>query len=89
MVALGPFAGEPATLRAAWSAKGNTRQHSAVTLVDRYGIPPSGVRDVLVDYLSEIKAGMDYGSPQGLAYRLARLFWWEHAAVAVYEPNRA
>ncbi len=77
MVALGPFAGEPATLRAAWSAKGNTRQHSAATLVDRYGIPPSGVRDVLVDYFSEIKTGMDYGSLQGLAYRIARLFWWE------------
>jgi integrase len=77
MVALGPFAGEPATLRAAWSAKGNTRQHSAATLVDRYGIPASGVRDVLVDYFSEIKAGMDYGSLQGLAYRIARLFWWE------------
>jgi integrase len=71
------FAGEPATLRAAWSAKGNTRQHSAATLVDRYGIPPSGVRDVLVDYFSEIKSGMDYGSLQGLAYRIARLFWWE------------
>jgi integrase len=77
MVTLGPFAREPATLRAAWSAKGNTRQHSAATLVDRYGIPPSGVRDVLVDYLSEIKAGMDYGSLQSLAYRIARLFWWE------------
>jgi hypothetical protein len=37
MVALGVFAGEPATLRAAWSAKGNTRQHSVATLVDRYG----------------------------------------------------
>ena len=54
---LGPFAGEAPTLRAAWSAKGNTRQHSAATLVDRYGIPPSGVRDLLVDYLGEIRPG--------------------------------
>lgn len=77
LVALGPFRDEPPTLRAAWSAKGNTRQHSAATLVDRYGIPPSGVRDLLVDYLGEVKAGMDYGSLQGLAYRLVRLFWWE------------
>lgn len=77
LVALGPFANEPATLRAAWSAKGNTRQHSTATLVDRYGIPPSGVRDLLVDYLTEIRPGMDYGSLTGLAYRLARLFWWE------------
>lgn len=77
MVALGVFAGEAATLRAEWSAKGNTRQHSVATLVDRYGIPPSGVCDLLVDYLSELKPGMDYGCLQGLAYRLVRLFWWE------------
>jgi integrase len=77
LVALGVFAGEPPTLRAAWSAKGNTRQHSVTTLVDRYGIPPSGVRDLLVDYLGEVKPGMDYASLAGLAYRLVRLFWWE------------
>ena len=77
LVDLGVFGGEPATLRAAWSAKGNTRQHSVATLVDRYGIPPSGVRDVLVEYLSEVKPGMDYSSLSGLAYRLVRLFWWE------------
>lgn len=77
MVAVGAFDGEPPTLRAAWSAKGNTRQHSTSTLVDRYGIPPSGVRDLLVDYLSELRPGMDYGSLEKVAYRLARLFWWE------------
>ena len=77
LVALGVFAGEPATLRAAWSAKGNSRQHSVATLVDRYAIPPSGVRDLLVDYLGELKPGMDYASLTGLAYRLVRLFWWE------------
>jgi len=77
LVELGVFAGEPATLRAAWSAKGNTRQHSVATLVDRYGIPASEVRDVLVDYLGEVKPGMDYSSLSALAYRLVRLFWWE------------
>ncbi|WP_432945752.1 tyrosine-type recombinase/integrase [Kribbella sp. CA-253562] len=77
LVALGPFAGEPLTLRAAWSAKGNTRQHSVETLVDRYGIPPGGVRDLLVDYLRELKPSMDYGTLEGWAYRLVRLFWWE------------
>ena len=56
LVQLGPFAGEAPTLRAAWSAKGNSRQHSAATLVNRYGIPASGVRDLLVDYLEEIRA---------------------------------
>jgi hypothetical protein len=35
------------------------------------------VGDVLVDYFSEIKAGMDYGSLQGLAYRIVLVFWWE------------
>ncbi|AFM20303.1 site-specific recombinase XerD (plasmid) [Mycolicibacterium chubuense NBB4] len=77
LVALGPLAGEAPTLRATWSARGNSRQHNAATLVDRYGIPASGVRNLLVDYLEEIKPGMDYSSLEGLAYRLARLFWWE------------
>jgi integrase len=77
MVALGPFADEPLTMRAAWSAKGNTRQHSVATLVDRYGVPPGGVRDLLVDYLGELKPSMDYGTLEGWAYRLVRLFWWE------------
>lgn len=77
LVALGPLAGEAPTLRATWSARGNSRQHSAATLVDRYGIPASGVRDLLVDYLEELQPGMDYSSLEGLAYRLARLFWWE------------
>lgn len=45
--------------------------------MDRYGIPPSGVRDLLVDYLCEVRVSMDYSSLEGLAYRLARLFWWE------------
>lgn len=77
LVALGPLAGEVPTLRSAWSAKGNTRQHTTTTLVARYGIPESGVRSLLVDYLDELRPGMDYGSIEGLAYRLARLFWWE------------
>lgn len=77
LVALGPLAEEAPTLRATWSARGNTRQHSAATLVDRYGIPASGVRDLLVGYLEELQPNMDYSSLEGLAYRLARLFWWE------------
>jgi integrase len=77
MVGLGPFAGEPLTLRAAWSAKGNTRQHSTATLVDRYGIPAGAVRDLLVDYLGELRPSMDYSSLEHVAYRLARLFWRE------------
>lgn len=86
LVHLGPLAGEAPTLRAAWSAKGNSRQHSTATLVDRYGIPASGVRNLLVDYLDEIRPGMDYGSLEGLAYRLARLFWWQ---VVQINPEQA
>jgi hypothetical protein len=77
LVELGPLAEEAPTLRATWSARGNTRQHSTASLVDRYGIPASGVRDLLVSYLQEVRPGMDYGSVEGLAYRLVRLFWWE------------
>lgn len=75
LIAMGPLAGEPPTLRAAWAASTRTRQHSVATLVDRYGIPPSPVRDLLVEYLTEVKDGMDYGSLAGLAHRLVRLFW--------------
>jgi hypothetical protein len=64
-------------LRAVWSAKGNSRQHSVQTLVDRYGVPSGGVRDLLIDYLGELKPSMDYGTLEGWAYRLVRLFWWE------------
>lgn len=75
LVALGPLADEPPTLRAAWAASTNSRQHTVEGLVSRYGIPDSGVKNLLVDYLSELKPGMDYGSLEGLAYRLVRLFW--------------
>jgi hypothetical protein len=57
--------------------QGNTGQHSVETLVDRCGIPSGGVRDLLVDYLRDLKPSMDYGTLEGWAYRLVRLFWWE------------
>lgn len=75
LVSLGPLAGEQPTLRAAWAAAGNSRQHSVQTLVARYGLPSSGVLDLLVDYLGELRASLDYGSLEGLSYRLVRLFW--------------
>ena len=28
-------------------------------------------------HLSELKPSMDYGTLEGWAYRLVRLFWWE------------
>lgn len=77
LVELGPLAGEPPTLKAAWNEAGRSRRHSVEGLVARYGIPESGVRDLLVDYLREVQPGMDYGSLEGVAYRLVRLFWAE------------
>ncbi|MBT2586492.1 tyrosine-type recombinase/integrase [Arthrobacter sp. ISL-95] len=77
LVALGPLSGEPPTLRAAWHASVASRRHTVKTLVDRYRIPESGVRRLLIDYLEELKPSMDYGSLEGIAYRLVRLFWAE------------
>ena len=77
LVALGPLAGELPTLRAAWHANVANRRHTVETLVSRYGIPKSGVRKLLIDYLEELKPNMDYSSLEGLAYRLVRLFWAE------------
>ena len=66
---------EPRTLRAAWTARGNSRQHSTAALVDRYGIAPGGVRDLLVDYLGELRQSLDYSSLETKAHILGRLFW--------------
>jgi hypothetical protein len=75
LVDLGGLAGEPRTLRAAWTARGNSRQHSTAALVDRYAIPASGVRDLLVDYLGELRQSLDYSTLESKAYILGRLFW--------------
>jgi integrase len=77
LVQAGPLAGEPMTLRAVWTAKGNSRQHDAAHVLDRYGLPPSPVRDVLIDYLTEIRPGLDYGSWVHHVHTLGRAFWWE------------
>jgi hypothetical protein len=44
-------------------------------LIDRYGIACRPVRDLLVDYLRERQAGLDYASLHKLSYVLGRLFW--------------
>ncbi|TDP27845.1 phage integrase family protein [Nocardia ignorata] len=85
MVELGPFAEEPPTLRAVWSAKGNSRQHSTAGLVDRYGLPPSRVRDLFVEYLDEVRPGIDYSTYSAIAHHLVRLFWW---AVLQINPDQ-
>jgi integrase len=85
LVQLGPLAGEPSTLRAVWTAKSNSRQHNAATVLDRYGIPSSPVRDLLVDYLTEIRTGLDFGSWLHHVHTLGRAFWWE---ILQINPNQ-
>jgi integrase len=77
LVQAGPLQGEPATLRAVWTATTNTRQHGAADVLDRYSIPASPVRDVLIDYLTEVRPGLDYGSWLHYVHTLGRAFWWE------------
>lgn len=69
--AIGGLSGQPATLRQA-IARG---QLSAAELVDRYPIVDVGIRDVLVHYLVERSAILDFSSLNVQAWILANLFW--------------
>jgi hypothetical protein len=77
LVQAGPLAGEPMTLRAVWTAKDNSRQHDAAHVLDRCGIPPSPIRELMIDYLTEIRPGLDYGSGVHHVHTLGRAFWRE------------
>jgi integrase len=48
---------------------------SVAQLVDRQGIVCTPIRDLLVMYLEERAAGMDYPSATQLTTRLAKMFW--------------
>lgn len=50
-------------------------QLGCAALIDRYGIECRQVRDLLVDYLAERRAALDYASLHKLSYTLGRLFW--------------
>ena len=50
-------------------------QRSVAYLVDRYGIAPGPVRDLLIRYLEERKTGADYTTLKSLARMLAGNFW--------------
>ncbi|RZU46596.1 phage integrase family protein [Krasilnikovia cinnamomea] len=75
MVELGPFAGEPPTLRSAWTAKSSSRQYTAHALIGRYDLPPHPVVDLLTDYLTEIRPRLDYGTWTHVARSLGVVFW--------------
>lgn len=69
--AIGGLAGQPPTLRQA-TARG---QLSVPELVDRYPVASAAMREVLVHYLLERSAMLDYGSLDNLAQVLVNLFW--------------
>jgi integrase len=63
----------PTTLRALCGpAKG---QLSARELVDRHHLAPGPIRDLIIDYLTERRPGVDYSTLTNLAQVLAGLFW--------------
>ncbi len=78
--ALGIFpADAPATIRAFGQAQG---QLSVEELVDRYQLRCRPVRDLLVDYLRERQASLDFASLETVSASLAGLFWARIEALA-------
>lgn len=69
---MGQFpASTPATMRGSACAG----QRSVTEMVDRYQISGTGVRDLLIDYITRRGAGIDYTTTEALAQSLAGLFW--------------
>lgn len=62
----------PATLS---NFENRSGQATPAELVDRYGLQCKPVRDLLVNYLTERQASLDYGSVKALSSSLAGLFW--------------
>ena len=73
-------AGSPPTVWAA-SRRG---QLAVEELVDGYEVACQPVRDLLVNYLHERQAGMDYVSLRGLSTKLVLLFWRD---LELHEPG--
>jgi integrase len=69
--AIGGLPGAPPT----WQQARSRGQLTVAELVDRYPIACRPVRDVLVHYLTERSAAIDFGSLANQAQRLASLFW--------------
>ncbi|GAB4085029.1 tyrosine-type recombinase/integrase [Myceligenerans cantabricum] len=59
-------------------------QFTIEEMVDRYDVKCTPVRDLLVDYLHERSAGMDYNSMRYLASKLVLLFWCD---LEIHEPG--
>jgi integrase len=50
-------------------------QRTPAELVDQYAITNAPIRELLVDYISELVAGRDYTTMASVARDLAKLFW--------------
>ncbi|MGW0775205.1 tyrosine-type recombinase/integrase [Streptomyces sp. NPDC002835] len=71
--ALGQFSSDaPATLA---NFENRSGQATPAELVDRYDLQCKPVRDLIVDYLTERQASLDYSSLKSLSLTLAHLFW--------------
>jgi hypothetical protein len=70
----------PATMRV-FAGRGRP---ACEQLIDRYHIQCRPVRDVLVDYLRERQAAVDFSSLQRFAYLLGKLFW---ADIEAHHPG--
>ncbi len=68
---LGLLPGEPQDLREVLAGQ----QRTPSELVDQYGVRSPGMREVLVDYLTERSASCDYRTLVSLALHLVKLFW--------------
>ena len=78
---LGKFGEDaPATMRV-FAGRGRP---TCEQLIDRYHIQCRPVRDVLVDYLRERQAAVDFSSLQRFAYLLGKLFW---ADIEAHHPG--
>ncbi|MGH8974228.1 MAG: tyrosine-type recombinase/integrase, partial [Acidimicrobiia bacterium] len=66
-----------------WAAS-RRGQLSVEELVDGYAVASAPVRNLLVDYLRERQAGMDYTSLRQLATKLVLLFWRD---LELHEPG--
>lgn len=67
---LGQIKGSPTLL-----GQNRRGQQSIEQLVDRYELKNAEVRDLIVDYIKDRSAGLDYTSISNLTFWLAKLFW--------------
>lgn len=68
---MGVFGPEVPTLKEITSSG----QRSVEELVDSYGLASQPIRDLIVEYLNERRAALDYTTVVRLAYALAGCFW--------------